>query len=669
MANNMTQDSADFALLASFLANKQSEKQNQTLRLIHDIVTGSETDKSKLTKDLELSVTELKEKHLEDLRILWSKTSYPKQTVSHMVKMHNTYTEEMHRQENVRLNTCAAHIRHKKEMTGGNPNDINAESLGINTSRRPIKRLPPTHIKAESGAHYGVDPQTGITRTKPLLYHTNITDLSELQDVLMYLPNTKHVDFRPSLENIIERAQLLGFGERHYQSVFRILIQKHFPQYNTVFQNSITAEDSFKNMLTIFCSHDVSGTLKDSLRKFCRLPEQSFTEFAAILESIACRTVRETHLQLNQTEANEFARDKLLNYLTSFTGSDTKKLYENQKSTALRSNKEYYSYDGAVLTIFKIEQFIKSPPVTYNMPNELYIQLTSDSSLKNTVMLQAIQLATAQKTQEVATTSETPIFTTGFQTRSNSKDRTNHYQQNPNGYQNRSSFPSPKRYPQPRESRSPRHIPSLDDHRSNPNHTSPHPARQGRSPSRDKRPQSGSRDRSDRPNPPSRPFPNPRQQSPSQPPRFRSKSPGRTAQGYEQRGRSPGKPGQPRPYSGDRKPLQPRGILRENSRDRAGAAGTNPTRDNRPRSKSQEQAGARSNSHGERDGGRARSRDRRDSTRSPSAGRKRFCPYCGKNNCRPGECQIFGKSHFSPYPCSLCPTNLYHRTSSHKFLN
>ena len=43
----MTQDSADFALLASFLANKQSEKQNQTLRLIHDIVTGSETDKSK----------------------------------------------------------------------------------------------------------------------------------------------------------------------------------------------------------------------------------------------------------------------------------------------------------------------------------------------------------------------------------------------------------------------------------------------------------------------------------------------------------------------------------------------------------------------------------------------------------------------------------------------
>ena len=91
--NNMSQDSADFALLASFLANKQSEKQNQTLRLIHDIVQGTETDKSKLTKDLELSVTELKDKQLQDLRMLWAKTSYPKQTISHMVKMHNTYTE------------------------------------------------------------------------------------------------------------------------------------------------------------------------------------------------------------------------------------------------------------------------------------------------------------------------------------------------------------------------------------------------------------------------------------------------------------------------------------------------------------------------------------------------------------------------------------------------
>jgi hypothetical protein len=152
--NNMSQDSADFALLASFLANKQSEKQNQTLRLIHDIVQGTETDKSKLTKDLELSVTELKDKQLQDLRMLWSKTSYPKQTISHMVKMHNTYTEEMHRQENNRLNSCADHIRIRKETTQGNPNDINAESLGIITSRRPIKRLPPTHIKAESGAHY-----------------------------------------------------------------------------------------------------------------------------------------------------------------------------------------------------------------------------------------------------------------------------------------------------------------------------------------------------------------------------------------------------------------------------------------------------------------------------------------------------------------------------------
>ena len=55
----MTSDSSDFVLLASFLQNKQSEKQNATLRLIHDIVEGTKKDKSLLTNELELSVTEL----------------------------------------------------------------------------------------------------------------------------------------------------------------------------------------------------------------------------------------------------------------------------------------------------------------------------------------------------------------------------------------------------------------------------------------------------------------------------------------------------------------------------------------------------------------------------------------------------------------------------------
>ena len=109
-----------------------------------------------------------------------------------------------------------------------NPHDVNAESLGINTSRRPPKRLPPTHLTSESGANFGIDPQTGKTRTQPLLYPTPITTLKEVSDALIYLPNTKHVDFRPSVENIIKRGGnslvlareiLMQFSSSSYTSI------------------------------------------------------------------------------------------------------------------------------------------------------------------------------------------------------------------------------------------------------------------------------------------------------------------------------------------------------------------------------------------------------------------------------------------------------------------
>ena len=67
----MATNNSDLVLLASFMQNQQSEKQNSTLRLIHDIVTGIQPDKSLLTKDLELSLSELKETQLDDLKSLW----------------------------------------------------------------------------------------------------------------------------------------------------------------------------------------------------------------------------------------------------------------------------------------------------------------------------------------------------------------------------------------------------------------------------------------------------------------------------------------------------------------------------------------------------------------------------------------------------------------------
>ena len=127
-------------LLSSFLHNEQQEKQNSTLRIIHDILTGTQQDKSLLTKDLELSLSELKEKQLDELKTLWGNTVYPSQTISHMIKLHSSYTDELIVTENLRLIECAEYIKYEK-ANSLNPSDVNAESLGINTSLRPAKKL------------------------------------------------------------------------------------------------------------------------------------------------------------------------------------------------------------------------------------------------------------------------------------------------------------------------------------------------------------------------------------------------------------------------------------------------------------------------------------------------------------------------------------------------
>ena len=106
--------SNDLILLSSFLQNQQQEKNNETLRNIHQILTGATRDISLLTICLELSASELKEQQLSDLKLLWSNTPFPAQTIGHMVRIHSAYTDELLQQENVRLIQCANLLEIKK---------------------------------------------------------------------------------------------------------------------------------------------------------------------------------------------------------------------------------------------------------------------------------------------------------------------------------------------------------------------------------------------------------------------------------------------------------------------------------------------------------------------------------------------------------------------------
>ena len=93
---------SDLVLYASFLQNRQQEKSNKNFWLVHDLFNGT-GDASLITKNLELSLTELKDAQLQDLRELWDNTSFSALTIADFIKYHNAYTEELIELENKRL--------------------------------------------------------------------------------------------------------------------------------------------------------------------------------------------------------------------------------------------------------------------------------------------------------------------------------------------------------------------------------------------------------------------------------------------------------------------------------------------------------------------------------------------------------------------------------------
>ena len=143
------------------------------------------------------------------------------------------------------------------------------------------------------------------------------------------------------------RGHTLGFGERHYDATFKLLIQENFQIYAGIFNNATTANDTFEHLLVVLRSHNIANTFTASLQCFSRVPNQSFAEFATILSKLACRTVQETHLQMSSSEALEYAKDKILNHITCFTSHEIQKIFDSQRSTALKSNINFYYFDGA----------------------------------------------------------------------------------------------------------------------------------------------------------------------------------------------------------------------------------------------------------------------------------------------------------------------------------
>ena len=116
----------DLVLLSSFLQSEQKEKTNDTLQHITDLLTGRSTDIEKLTRNIELSSTQLKDQQISDLQLKWDNVASPTHGLSHMVKLHTDYLRELTEQENKRIQDVLYYISETKRNSA-NPQDITAE--------------------------------------------------------------------------------------------------------------------------------------------------------------------------------------------------------------------------------------------------------------------------------------------------------------------------------------------------------------------------------------------------------------------------------------------------------------------------------------------------------------------------------------------------------------
>ena len=104
-----------------------------------------------------------------------------------------------------------------------------------------------------------------------------------------FLPNSSIVDLKPSLEQIIKRGRTLGFAERHYFTTFKLFIQKHFSQYNSVLTGL--------RYLTTFWSSSNPTMLAQFLRTAFDLSPGNQTKVSLSLEQYCLNSHREQCLR------------------------------------------------------------------------------------------------------------------------------------------------------------------------------------------------------------------------------------------------------------------------------------------------------------------------------------------------------------------------------------
>ena len=384
-------DVKELSLLSHFNSAKNIEETNDKINQLSNVVGAQYPHLQNLLPRPQKTQQQLRNQVYKDLEYKWTNLRIPTQTAATFVQAHKVFNDQQVELETARLrrvNQIVIQARANQNNPG-----LSAEDLGYSNQRQPVQPARHYTVKDTDGCLYGILPDTGGRSAYPLVFNDKITE-ELINTCFIFLPSSNFLDLVNTIYALFKRGPLLGFSRANYSTSFKVIIRKFFSEYHNIVSVTDDPDTVFQGLLTICKSYDIESKLTEALRLFKRKVGQSFPEFGTLLYNIVSRIVSLVFLSFTEIQVQNFSEERLLENIRFFVSSEVYTVLDSYIKSST-SNK-YHSWFSVCEEIYKIESFMKVRIIERNMPQSLYLAVTTDRTRDPTMLFQALTLQNAR---------------------------------------------------------------------------------------------------------------------------------------------------------------------------------------------------------------------------------------------------------------------------------
>ena len=130
-------------------------------------------------------------------------------------------------------------------------------------------------IVTEGRKTFGISPYTKLPLDRPLTFEHSIQYDSDFAECTVYLPFVKVLNLHKTLQNVLIKAQSLGFTKPQMLVLFSQMVSKFFPAQQFLLDNCLTPNQAFQIMLNLISPSDYLMEITKALDNVKRDPSLS----------------------------------------------------------------------------------------------------------------------------------------------------------------------------------------------------------------------------------------------------------------------------------------------------------------------------------------------------------------------------------------------------------